>query len=205
MHGVCLAVTNSGPSRMVPAKTAAEWLSFRTNPGSGISLNSCVTYSYSSWSGYGSCSKTCGGGTQTRTRTCRRSTDNASVACSNCGGVCSQSQSCNTQACAPACGGEMIGGYCWYLSAYNQSCDQACSGRGGCNLTGTRNYAGSGGTNARCDAVMDALATPRDTMQQNGEGDGIGCSNFGFMHIRYAAPTTTCGAKGFPRACACNN
>ena len=58
-----------------------------------------TTYAYGAWSGWGGCSATCGGGTQTRNRTCIRQNDGASVDCSHCGGVCSQSQACNTQTC----------------------------------------------------------------------------------------------------------
>lgn len=59
--------------------------------------------------------------------------------------------------CPAACGGLTIGGHCWYLGTSGQSCDAACSTQGGCNLTGTKDYAGSAGTQANCQAVINAL------------------------------------------------
>lgn len=56
------------------------------------------TVNYGSWGAWGSCSQTCGGGTQTRTRPCNFS-GGGTVTCSACGGDCTQTQSCNLQAC----------------------------------------------------------------------------------------------------------
>lgn len=68
------------------------------------------TYSYTNWGSYSGCSVSCGGGTQSRTRSCQRS-DGVTVDCSFCGGVCSSSQSCNTQSC-----------YTWnYYSNFNSA------------------------------------------------------------------------------------
>lgn len=59
----------------------------------------CVTYSWSQ-GGWGICSATCGGGTQTQSVTCRDNNGNT-VANSFCAGTPPPStQSCNTQACA---------------------------------------------------------------------------------------------------------
>ena len=84
----------------------------------------CVvtTYSYGSWSDWGSCSTSCGGGTQSRTRTCEEYVNGISqgnVDCSSCGGACSESQNCNTQSC-----------YClkW------QEVDEGGCGFGGCQV-----------------------------------------------------------------------
>lgn len=84
------------------------------------------TYSWQTGS-FGSCSVSCGGGTQTRTVSCGRS-DGATVSDSFCSGAKpSASQSCNTTACAGGscaghCGG--YGGSCY--------CDGICQAMGDC-------------------------------------------------------------------------
>ena len=57
----------------------------------------------------------------------------------------------------PSCGGKTWGGYCWYPSEVDGSCTDACAGHGGCNIAGTRDYAGSGGTDEGCRAVLEVL------------------------------------------------
>ncbi len=73
----------------------------QTNPTTGLpvtvltEVSSCGNYGcpvnggWSAWTSWSTCSKTCGSGSQTRTRTCR----------SQCSGSSSQSKACNTQAC----------------------------------------------------------------------------------------------------------
>ena len=74
-------------------------------------------YTYSWQTGnWGSCSKSCGGGSQRRSVTCKRS-DGASVSGSHCGGSTpASSRSCNTQACIS---------YSWYTSSWG-SCSVDC-------------------------------------------------------------------------------
>ena len=56
-----------------------------------------VNGAWADWGSWGSCSQTCGGGTQSRTRTC---TNPAPVGSgSSCSGDSTSSQSCNTQNC----------------------------------------------------------------------------------------------------------
>ncbi len=111
------------------------------------------------------------------------------------------------------CSGNIVGGHCWYLGASGQSCDAVCSSHGGCNLAGTRDYAGTGGTLQNCQAVLSALG------YTNSAGDleisaGVGCGRWSFFglggNIRFTGGPTTCSAQnaGFgtvSRACACNN
>jgi hypothetical protein len=68
-----------------------------TNVGEGAGSIAPVNGGWSSWSSWSTCSVTCGGGTQTRTRTCTNPTP--ANGGSDCSGAASESQSCNTQAC----------------------------------------------------------------------------------------------------------
>ncbi|KAK7478695.1 hypothetical protein BaRGS_00030080 [Batillaria attramentaria] len=58
-----------------------------------------VNGGWSSWGSWGSCSKTCGGGTRTRSRTCTN--PRPSCGGSHCSGSSRQSSTCNTNACCP--------------------------------------------------------------------------------------------------------
>eukprot|EP00121_Abeoforma_whisleri_P002515 Awhi_evm1s2258 len=53
---------------------------------------------WGNWGGYGSCSETCGGGQQYRTRACNSPAP--SNGGSDCAGSSSSSQSCNTASCS---------------------------------------------------------------------------------------------------------
>lgn len=90
-HGTCKEVVNSGTSQFGPTKTSSEWNNFISSHDGSISFTSPTNGGFSAW---GTCSVTCGGGTQTRTCT--------NPAPSFCGSACSgaTSQSCNTQACS---------------------------------------------------------------------------------------------------------
>eukprot|EP00112_Aurelia_sp_Birch-Aquarium-sp1_P019789 Seg4965.1 transcript_id=Seg4965.1/GoldUCD/mRNA.D3Y31 product=Hemicentin-1 protein_id=Seg4965.1/GoldUCD/D3Y31 len=60
--------------------------------------NRCpVNGGYSGWSGYGSCSKSCGGGLQTRSRSCNN--PSPAYGGKNCPGQSTQMRSCNTHVC----------------------------------------------------------------------------------------------------------
>lgn len=74
-----------------------------TNNGDGcdascqIEVCTPINGGWSAWSSWGSCSASCGGGTQSRTRTCTNPVPNACGA--SCVGSNTQSQACNTQYC----------------------------------------------------------------------------------------------------------
>jgi len=106
-------------------------------------------------------------------------------------------------------GGKRVGAACWYWSATGQSCDSRCADYGLTNSSATRSYAGSDGTFAHCDKVLDAFGAP-ETPSHGDEGDcqdGWGC----YYDVASAGRTrciglVTTGASSTPdgrRACAC--
>ena len=72
---------------------------------------------WSDWSAWSGCSVSCGGGTQTRARTCTNPSTNVCGAA--CSGSTSESQSCNTQSCCKSngstcsSGGDCCSGQCY--------------------------------------------------------------------------------------------
>ncbi|MFH1435625.1 MAG: hypothetical protein ABIJ56_07895 [Pseudomonadota bacterium] len=109
------------------------------------------------------------------------------------------------------CGGVMVGGYCWYVSGMDESCTAVCATQGGCNLAGTRDYAGSSGTDAQCVAVLEALGYGAYPHQGSSNND-LGC-HFAWLSYTYWSTEheTTCEALPFIgesdpcvlRMCAC--
>merc|ERR1719219_2155252 len=73
---------------------------------------------WGSWGSYGSCSKTCGGGTKTRTRSC--DSPQPQHGGQTCPGQASESASCNTNSC-PIDGG-------WGSWGSYGSCSKNCGG-----------------------------------------------------------------------------
>ncbi len=125
---------------------------------------------------------------------------------------------------AASCAGTLVGGFCWYFGANNQSCDTVCATNGGYN-NGTETFAGSGGSGANCTAVLDALgqSQPGCTGAEARTGLAVGCGmDFETAnscptggstrnYVRYTSPTTTGSGSSassslfIRRACACNN
>jgi hypothetical protein len=83
-----------------------------------------------------------------------------------------------------------------------------CATHGGYNEA-TRTYAGSEGTNAHCQAVLDALGAPGGAVGTlGGTGKGVGCVYMTAVDERYRIadmPTTPNDVYTWcRRACACN-
>lgn len=112
----------------------------------------------------------------------------------------------------PSCGGEEVGSGCWYPASTNQSCDSACSSRGGCDLTALRE-AGSSGTGAFCKQVLDAVSIGSGNVETPSDLTGmspLGCHFNTQTNKRIktsALIPTTCDASQAQRrrACACND
>jgi hypothetical protein len=105
------------------------------------------------------------------------------------------------------CGGEVVGGFCWYLAADNESCDSVCSTRGGHN-EGTRTFAGSDGSAQNCGDVLNALVTLSGVVNDFPCAAGMGCmlGSFGNVKYRCTSPATDSSSSNASenRACACN-
>jgi hypothetical protein len=107
----------------------------------------------------------------------------------------------------PACGGVLVGGFCWYAGVEGDSCDMACAAHGGCDLAGTRDYAGSGGTDAHCVAVLAALGFG-GWPHQDWSNNDLGC-HFAWGTWTYWSTflPTTCASRAPSAAarimCAC--
>merc|ERR1712038_805760 len=85
-----------------------------------------INGNWGSWSSFNSCSRTCGGGTQTRTRSCNNpSPAYGGASCSGCNGAycpeeSTDTRTCNTDAC-PINGG-------WGSWSSYSSCSRTCGG-----------------------------------------------------------------------------
>lgn len=100
----------------------------------------------------------------------------------------------------------LVGGYYWWAGTAGQSCDAVCAAAGRtCNLTGTKNYAGSAGTDANCQAVANALGRSGFEEAQN-NSTMIGCAWIYVGNYRATGTATTCSASSgmAVRFCACN-
>ena len=68
-----------------------------------------------------------------------------------------------------------VGGAKWFFGADGASCDETCARVGGVYDLATRDYAGSNGTNANCEAVLTALGAFSGTTVVDSQAAGFGC------------------------------
>ena len=129
----------------------------------------------SDWSAWSACSSTCGGGTQTRTRTIITPASNGGAVC----GPETETRSCNMQACEPTCPNNCSGngtcsadGICtcqagWTGSDCSQrTCPNNCSGNGTCSADGI----------CTCQAGWTGSDCSQRTCPNNCSGNGT-CQN----------------------------
>lgn len=89
---------------------------------------------------------------------------------------------------APGCRGTRFEEICWYLAADGQSCDDACSARGGFNpesvhLIGSLDQ---GGSLEQCASVLAMLrGNANAVIQATIEEKGIGCHLYGAAEDRW--------------------
>ncbi len=114
--------------------------------------------------------------------------------------------------CPLTCAGTLVGGYCWYAGpnvgsfGTPKSCTQVCLSYGGVDMVGTKDYAGSSGTDAQCKSVLTALGLGSGNLWFL-SASNMGCYLSGTRRYRNTATTTAGAASGIGsrRACACNN
>ncbi len=103
--------------------------------------------------------------------------------------------------------GAAVGGACWFLADQGMSCDTMCALPGLAYDVATRDYAGSGGTDEHCAAVLDAVGVGGTGATAVSTGAGAGCfwlPGGPADRFRDTDPTVSnFGVAGTYRACAC--
>ena len=107
LSGATLTGTGAGSCLVTATKAADSTYASATSSQVTVAVSlapvDCVV---SSWTAFGACSASCGGGTQTQTRTVITPASNGGAACP----ALSQSQACNVQACQSQASGTAPGG-----------------------------------------------------------------------------------------------
>lgn len=112
-----------------------------------------------------------------------------------------------TASFTPTCGGVMVGGFCWRVTALYQSCQDLCSGFGNYN-TLALNFWGTG-TQAQCQTILSHFGLALDTFGGTST-QYIGCyrnplPTVNYYYIATSTPQDITAAFNTNIACACNN
>jgi len=109
--------------------------------------------------------------------------------------------------CLPTCpdGGFLYSGACWYRTALDENCDEVCAGVGLAYDSATLTIAGSGGTNAACDAILTGIGVGGAGVTDGSCFEGFGCLEEAGSRGRCTDPATSATVKDptATRACAC--
>lgn len=105
-----------------------------------------------------------------------------------------------------------VGGYCWYLGEFAQSCDVVCSTHGGYN-SATATFAGNSGSTSNAANCLDVLTALGRTGTFFGSYScssrpTAGCLqhlNTNLVRCVNAVTTSSASHPRYRRACACNN
>ncbi len=109
------------------------------------------------------------------------------------------------------CTGASVGGHCWYQDPFGPSCDQVCAAVSRTYDPATESFAGSGGSDANCAAVVQAVWGLSNPYPVNPAtcSSGVGCGwtvsvLLPVVHRCTVPPTTGAATDiGFHRFCAC--
>jgi hypothetical protein len=102
------------------------------------------------------------------------------------------------------CTGYEYAGACWFTDL-GLSCDAICANQGLVYSEATRTVAGSDGTNADCQALINAFGIVEPFNPDYSCGDGFGCAADDAVSARCATPVTNASAScsTCDRICAC--
>lgn len=104
----------------------------------------------------------------------------------------------------PSCTGVEVGPGCWFLGEVGEDCATTCAAAGLAYDDVTAGYAGSGGTDGQCAAVLTALGKGFDLSEPCGLGIGCAVNETDNVGLRCTEPTTAAGSSSIDRrACAC--
>ncbi len=106
------------------------------------------------------------------------------------------------------CDGRVVGGYCWYVGAPGEACDEVCLDHGGYDAEGTTDFAGSEGTPQNCRTICTAFEMPIGALTSGSGTLGLGCterqSDYSCHWEIYPETNGWAGDSNFARFCACN-
>lgn len=167
---------------------------FESNYSGSIITPTPIDGGWTTWSAWGTCSATCGGGTQTRTRTCTNPAPANGGA--NCVGSTTETQACNTQTCivTPIDGG-------WSAWSTYNTCTATC---GGGTQTRTRTCTNPTPANGGAQCVGSTSETTSCNTQAC-TGAGLTVDGGWSTWSGWSVCTKTCGNGTQIRTRSCNN